>query len=351
MTSVTFANAQRSAFVAQVIRICQLIPTVVALYDHLITLDREASWCLDYYTEYTLLTVISSLHYFQIDLVWSKPWTIAKVLFLWNRYFSNLFLLGSTILFFAKPSSDELCVCFLCLDVFNDVDGKTSFILQGWGTVIIMWFIQSVMLFRTIAIFQHAQSIVMTCLLFYAVEIVSMAVILAASANTLNVRSEPFPGLLMCTPQYVPHFSGGVWIPAIIFDCGLCALSLWACLRHVNHLRGVLLSRSQMWEVLLTDTVLYFSVTLTASIANTVVWFVLNPEWLKLLQGFSTAATCVMGGRLVLNLRRAYYVYSPSDVGFGSFERRSPQGERMIPLRDIRFITREAPERSSSQSF
>jgi len=45
---------------------------------------------------------------------------------------------------------------------------------------------KAVMLFRTFAIFQHAQSIVITCLLFYAVEIVSMAVILAASANTLD---------------------------------------------------------------------------------------------------------------------------------------------------------------------
>ncbi|KAG6880416.1 hypothetical protein C0992_000018 [Termitomyces sp. T32_za158] len=39
-----------------------------------------------------------------------------------------------------------------------------------------------------------------------------------------------------------------------------------------------------------------------------------QPEWFRLLQGFFTAAICVMGSRLVLSLRRAYYRYSPGDM-------------------------------------
>lgn len=206
------------------------------------------------------------------------------------------------------------------------------------------------MVFRTSAVYQRSQTIVVTCLFLYVAEIASMSAILAASASVLDAtHSDPSPDVPICTPQHVLNYYHWVWIPAIIFDCALCTSSFLACLRHVKG-RGALCTRRQMWDVLLTATLLYFSATLTASIANTVVWFILRLEWLKLLQGFFTAASCVMGGRLVLNLRTAYYVYSPSNVDFGSSERSLPRGDRMIPLREIRFPNREA-ERSSSETF
>ncbi|KAH0587234.1 hypothetical protein H2248_006041 [Termitomyces sp. 'cryptogamus'] len=69
-----------------------------------------------------------------------------------------------------------------------------------------------------------------------------------------------------------------------------------------------------MWDVLRDDTFKFYAVILTISIANATVWFVFRPEWFRLLQGFFTAAICVMGGRLVLSLRGAYYRYSLMDL-------------------------------------
>lgn len=40
-----------------------------------------------------------------------------------------------------------------------------------------------------------------------------------------------------------------------------------------------------------------------------------QPEWFRLLQGFFTAGICVMGSRLVLSLRGAYYRHPPGDIG------------------------------------
>jgi len=71
--------------VHNIVRICQLVSTIVALYDHLITFEQE------------------------VQLVWNKPWSIAKVLFLWIRYFGSLFLLIEALVFFIKPPSIQFC--------------------------------------------------------------------------------------------------------------------------------------------------------------------------------------------------------------------------------------------------
>ncbi|RDB23204.1 hypothetical protein Hypma_009636 [Hypsizygus marmoreus] len=63
------------------------------------------------------------------------------------------------------------------------------------------------------------------------------------------------------------------------------------------------------------------AVTITAYIASMMIWFVLPPQWINFPQGFSVAATCVMGVRLILNLRKAYYLYSTGDLDLRSTNR------------------------------
>jgi hypothetical protein len=50
------------------------------------------------------------------------------------------------------------------------------------------------------------------------------------------------------------------WPPVVIFDCILFGLALWTGIRHVKSLRGVAFPRSPMWDVLLKDSLFYFSV-------------------------------------------------------------------------------------------
>ncbi|KAG6866535.1 hypothetical protein C0991_003079 [Blastosporella zonata] len=83
-------------------------------------------------------------------------------------------------------------------------------------------------------------------------------------------------------------------------------------------------------------------------------------KWQKLLQNMFTATICIMGSRLVLNLREAYYRYTPSETDTISqsdeatrFERSEPsqnltQEEGDVPLQDFP-VRGDLPARPPSQ--
>ncbi|KAF9468869.1 hypothetical protein BDZ94DRAFT_548070 [Collybia nuda] len=311
------------AYVAGMVRICQLVPTIVTLYDHLITFDQE------------------------VELVWNKPWTIAKVLFFWNRYFGTFFLLAEAVVFSIKPSSDQVC--------------RDWFFIQGWSTALIIWSMQSTMLFRTFAMFRRNRFVIISCIICYAIEVCTMVVIMILSFQFIDAINEPFPGIFICTPYNVPRYMYAFWLPIVVFDCVLFGLALWAGTQHVKVLHGLNSPRSSMWEVLLKDSLLYFSVTLTTYITSAVVWLVVPAHWLELPQGFSIAGTCVMGVRLVLNLRKAYYMPRPGDIELETLDHDwrnpsqveilsaspAPSSEHSAQLQDVMFVKGDVLRRIS----
>lgn len=50
------------------------------------------------------------------------------------------------------------------------------------------------------------------------------------------------------------------WPPIVTFDCILFGLALWAGTQHVKSVRGLNFPRSPMWDILLKDSLFYFSV-------------------------------------------------------------------------------------------
>jgi len=123
-----------------------------------------------------------------------------------------------------------------------------------------------------------------------------------------KIWREPIPGLYVCTPHNVPHYIYAFWIPVIVFDCILFALTLCVCIQRVQSIQELNFPRNHMWKVLFVDSLLYFSITAVTYIASGVVWLVLPTCWRNLPQGFSISGTCVIGARLILNLRKAYFV-------------------------------------------
>ncbi|KDQ61493.1 hypothetical protein JAAARDRAFT_30943 [Jaapia argillacea MUCL 33604] len=56
----------------RLMRVCQLAATFVALYDHALTIDLE------------------------VELIWKKRWSLAKILFAVNRYLGSAVLILET---------------------------------------------------------------------------------------------------------------------------------------------------------------------------------------------------------------------------------------------------------------
>ncbi|KAJ3572644.1 hypothetical protein NP233_g2950 [Leucocoprinus birnbaumii] len=246
--------------VAYAVRICQLIPTVVTLYDHLLTFDQE------------------------IELVWKKPRTLAKVLFLWNRYFGTIFLLTNAIMFSVPPTHDH-----------------------AWGTAIIVWSMQSTVLFCTCAMYPHSSYIRVAALFSFICEVASMAAILIVAFVAFEAKDA---GYVFCIPNHIPRFFYAFWIPVIALDCIYFALALRVLVRRREHGALNFTSSPSVLETLARDSLMYFFVTLLTYVANAVVWIVLPARWVGLPQAFSMAGTSIMGVKLAFNLRGVYYCQS-----------------------------------------
>ncbi|KAF9452192.1 hypothetical protein P691DRAFT_258112 [Macrolepiota fuliginosa MF-IS2] len=256
-----------------VVRICQLIPAVVTLYDHFITLDQE------------------------IALVWKRPCSFARSLFLWNRYFGSFFLLTDAIMFAVPPPP-------------HDNVSRLWFIFQGCGTAIIIWSMQCTMLFRTWAMYPYSQYIRYAALLSFICEVLAMAGIIIAASVKFQAHNSFYLGYSFCTPHNVPSFLFAFWIPVIALDCVYFVLVAWLIVKRRDCNMHGLAAPKTIWETLMRDSISYFIVTLLTYVANAVIWIVLPSRWAGLPQAFSVASTCIMGVRLVLNLRGNYYCHS-----------------------------------------
>jgi len=267
----SLAELAQATHAVDLMKICQLVPTIVVLYDHLITIDQD------------------------VNLVWAKPWTTAKVLYLWNRHFGSLFLLTEALIIYVQPISDQFC--------------HNWFIIQCWSAAVIIWSMQGIMLFRTFAMYNQNRLVMALLLCCFTLQNLTMALILITSSCKFKAFREPLAGIQFCTPFDVPRFFYIFWLAVVVFDLVHLTFAARVVIKHAKEIRGLEgVPRSPVWETLMKDSMLYFAFSIVTYTASVGAWLTLPIKWLGLPQGFSIACTCVMGIRLTLNLREAYYL-------------------------------------------
>ncbi|TFK51893.1 hypothetical protein OE88DRAFT_1484003 [Heliocybe sulcata] len=252
----------------RLIRLSQLTATLVALYDHLITLDQE------------------------VDLIWSKRWSLSKVLFVVNRYLGGAVLLTEAVVFLKGDMSDNVSHNF--------------FVFQGWASACVVWAMQVIMQLRVMAMYGHSKSLWIMLSSCFVAEVAAMGVILGMTYKVIIVAAEPLPGIAICTPIGIPDYFFAFWIPIVAFEFILFALVLYQGAWHAME-SGNGWGPTSLMNILVRDSFMYFFLTLLTYVTNAIVWLTLSSTWLEVPEGFALAATCIMGSRLVLNMREAYY--------------------------------------------
>ncbi|KAF5363948.1 hypothetical protein D9756_000805 [Leucocoprinus leucothites] len=260
----------------------QVIPTVVTLYDHLITFDRE------------------------IELVWKKPRTLAKILFLWNRYFGTIFLLTNATLFSVPPTHDNFQLRFLIVGANSSLP-KNHPPLTTWINYQLPLLVHLPGMGDSNYCLVYAK---IAAFVSFVCEVASMAAILIFAFVTFEASDA---GYIFCIPNHIPRFFYAFWIPVIALDCIYFVLALWTLVRRRERgLSKFASSPTSVVETLARDSLMYFFVTLLTYVANAVVWIVLPARWVGLPQAFSMAGTSIMGVKLAFNLRGVYYSHSIS---------------------------------------
>ncbi|KAL0945810.1 hypothetical protein HGRIS_012096 [Hohenbuehelia grisea] len=252
----------------KILQYCQLAAAVIIIYEHFITIDQE------------------------IDLIWKKKWSLVKCIFICNRYIGGGVSMGNAI-------------------------GRAWAWVQAIGGYLALWAMQGILQLRAHAMaspypsplripIQHVMTVIFGC------EIIAMGVILGFSYAHISSMPVVFerPSMSICAPSGVALL-WAIWIPAAVFETFLAACVLWVAFRHLTtQTHGVLSTdqgRKLLWKVLLRDSILFPIVSVSVYIANAILWSTLRPELVQLPESFVACATCILGSRLVLNLREAYY--------------------------------------------
>ncbi|KAJ7591321.1 hypothetical protein C8J56DRAFT_559554 [Mycena floridula] len=262
-------------YTAELTRICLLIPAIVTIYDHALTLSQE------------------------VELVWSRQWCIAKITFLWNRYLGVAAVLIPTVMVFVTPPSDRVSLHW--------------FRAQISMTVVVVLSMECVMLFRVFAVHQSFRNALVLLLISLAI---SMCGTLVVSFRFFNATRESVVlGHYFCRPIYSSshNYFHVLWLSLAAFNLVLLGLVLWLHVKQQqNRVTDPMTKGKSMIEVLLQDSILYLSVTLIIFLATALLWNLLSPNWFAIPLGFSIAATSVLGSRLALNLRAAHSSHAPA---------------------------------------
>lgn len=246
-------------------RYSELASSTIIIWDHLSTLDQE------------------------VELIWNAQWSIGKCLFIINRYYALCCVIFNNYALFTTTLTDSFCLQW--------------FHWQGWTGLVTCMIAEIILQVRLYALYFLNKRILAIMATGFVASSVASAVILATALSGIKAGSHVLPGLPVCIPIGVPSHLYAFWIPMIVFESFLCGMALYRGFQGVFGGGTLFRSGRHLVDILVKDSIIYFLVVFAAYATNlTVVLFGSN-NIKEIPLGFSVAMSCVMGNRLILNVR------------------------------------------------
>jgi len=248
-------------------RYAQLASSVIIIYDHTITFGDE------------------------IYLIWGASWSLGKGLFILNRYFALSSVLVNNYALFSPSLTDSFCSHF--------------FHWQGWTGLIACMIAEVILQMRLYALYFLNKKVLAAMITSFIVSSSLSATVMGTVLSKVKARAHRVPGVTFCVPDQVGDHFYLFWIPILVFESLLVGLALFRGFQAVLSSDGSLFrSGRQLVNVLIRDSVLYFMVMFATYLTNLLVWIGASPNLLEVPIGFSVAMSCVLGNRIILNVRR-----------------------------------------------
>ncbi|KAJ7245638.1 hypothetical protein B0H12DRAFT_1127415 [Mycena haematopus] len=251
----------------QATRFSQFASSAIVVFDHIITLDVE------------------------VELIWKSPWSMGKVLFIINRYYTLASLVINNYGFFSSSLTDSFCLRF--------------FRWQGWTGLIACMIAEIILQMRLYALYFLNKKVLALMVTTFILSSASSAVIMGMVLERLTAHAHPIPGttVTFCVPSTVPHYFFAFWIPILCFESLLCALALYRGFQTFRASDPVFQSGRHLVAILIRDSVFYFLVMFATYFTNMLVWLSASSNLLEIPIAFSVAMSCCLGNRMILNVR------------------------------------------------
>lgn len=277
----------------------------ILIYNHVLTLDQE------------------------IERIWPSRMSIAKALFIINRYIVETMVVFNCISAAQPYRSSGFCVFYL-----------------RWltiGLTVSNAAVQGILVLRIWALYRHNKIILgITYFFYFGGTITLVGLVIKDYVGEEVLINQTLSSLPGCYATSVPSIIAGFWIGPLIVESILFI---------------IVVSRAFVWwrdgtpvprimSMLATDSTVYFAIVFAMLLANYLVFELGPPFFSSLLVTPSTTAGCILGSYMFLNLRNMSLNRFMGDDTNTTFERRSGDHSRMViivPLADRRQNLSEDP--------
>lgn len=257
--------------VLQMARMFQLSATIVVLYDHVISSQRE------------------------VDLIWQRSKSLVSYLYFTNRYVGDAVSIISAILFMSSTFSVNTC--------------RILFHFQSYGPFVSVWATQTIMQLRIYALYRKSNKILALTGVCFFLEIAAIFTVLALNFDhSLTYTNEAIPGFLnMCATSAINKSFTAIYVPIFCFECLLFVLAISVVFKHMRNTRTITGTRlhNTMATLVRYNTIYFFVEMLGCGIA-TGMYLGLPSTYLEITNSALIATTIILGSRLVLGTRNLY---------------------------------------------
>uniref|UniRef100_A0A8H7Y378 Uncharacterized protein n=1 Tax=Psilocybe cubensis TaxID=181762 RepID=A0A8H7Y378_PSICU len=181
--------------------------------------------------------------------------------------------------------------------------------------------------------YNHSRRIIALFAVAAFIEAASVIAIQAISTQVDAPIPNPAPGVFLCTQKTFPFWMYITWIPIIGFEMLVLGLSASLGVKYYKTVRTLATIRldpslklDSLAYILLRDSITfpfmyaaqfigslvladadYCASCVCVCVLNLMVWIHLPHAYIQLAFGIASFVPCVLGPRLILNLREAYY--------------------------------------------
>lgn len=230
----------------------------------------------------------------EIEFVWSRKWSLTKVLYALIRFTTLALLIAETVVYvFTSGLSQKQCDAF------------------SWGSAIgtaaVIAEVELVLQLRIYIVYNKSKKLLWINAAFYILNIVCAIIVLLEFFSQMRWVEVP-PWIIGSCYDTRPKELGAVWVFPMSYELYLAVLAVWKIARNwseYGRIEGSLLS------VLVRDSVAYFFLLALATGVNVVLWIVTPVTPSDSAVNLIHAAGGVGGTRLILSMRRAAWQPPP----------------------------------------
>ncbi|TEB29137.1 hypothetical protein FA13DRAFT_1793608 [Coprinellus micaceus] len=252
---------------------------VVLMYDHLSMLDME------------------------VELIWKKRWSLVKVLFIINRYIPDVSFIYGVALMTWLPD-----------DVFSKQCPHLSRV-QTWMSLIALQAMQAIMVHRIICMYRYKRILTIYIVTGFVCNLLAGFIIAGNSMHVMNTPIFFGDTLRTCAPLNFQAWTVASWFLMLAFEIVVFSLAAFEGVRFFREskfsrdLNIVTRGRKghSLMYILMRDSIVFPLIGLLLSFINILAFYVFPMSAMQYTFTTTAALTPILGCRLILHLRDAYY--------------------------------------------